>query len=312
MITTQFLVYIINRLKKLLSRLTCPSTRLLFFFLSLLRRGSSKLGNRSVPTSHADVAEENDNVSIYPSLLPPRPKGLDVTVDLSHSDDLSNYTTRSRFSRPSCEGTTMTHLSGTNTTTKAYPSAADIDGLHPDSMSSSHLSLQPGEGPVNNTAFQKVPSQSSSPISSSLSVLHGSLRAHSGQQRYTSDSHCVTTPHTPSMTHPDPNVPDSRFTCDSNSASTGPSLTRSIAAAIPSRPVSIHSSISGGAASVPLDVPSRALAVSDPIIDSHAHFPISPGSSERPGSGAVMVYEGPSRGRLVADEIRQYHEYSIR
>lgn len=186
-----------------------------------------------------------------------------------------------------------------------------MDGLHPGSMSSSHLSLQPGESPVNNTAFQKVPSQSGSPISSSLSVLHESLRAHSRQQRYTSDFHCVTTPHTPSMTHPDPNVPDSRFACDSHSASTGPSLTRLIVA-IPSRPVSIHSSISGGAASVPLDVPSQALAVSDPMIDSHAHFPASPGSSERPGSGAVMVYEGPPIGRLVADEIRQYHQYQRR
>jgi hypothetical protein len=283
MIRTQFLVYIINGLKKLLSRLACPSTRLLFFFLSLLRRGSSKLGNRSVPTSHGDVAEENCNVSICPSLLPPRPKGLDVTVDLSYLDDPSSYTTRPRFSRPSCEGTTMTHLSGTNTTTKAYSSAAEIDGLHPGSMSSSHLSLQPGESPVNNTAFQEVPSQSSSPISSSLPVLHESLRAHSRQQIYTNNSHCVTTPLTPSMTHPNPNVPDSRPACDSHSASTGPPLTRPIAAAIPSRPVSIHSSISGGAASVPLDVPSQALAVSNPIIDSHAHFPSSPGSTERPG-----------------------------
>jgi hypothetical protein len=128
--TTRIFVHIVNGLKEWLSRLTRSSVRLLFFFLSLLRRGlAAKLSGPTVPKSQGDIAEEN--LSICSSLLP---SGLDATVEHpSPSDD--PYT--GAF-RPLREGTTVPS-SGNNST-------AETDGAHLHSVSISHLSLHASAG----------------------------------------------------------------------------------------------------------------------------------------------------------------------
>jgi len=136
--TTRVFIHIVNGLKKWLSRLTRSSARLLFFFLSLLRRGlAAKLSCPTVPQSQSDIVEEN--LSICSSFLP---SWLELAVEhLSPSDD--PYT---GASRPLRGGTTVPSSSGNNATIEAYTSTAETDGAHLHSVSSSHLSLHASAG----------------------------------------------------------------------------------------------------------------------------------------------------------------------
>src|ERR1700710_2158877 len=110
----------------------------------------------------------------------------------SPSDDpyQRNHSRNSQHPRPLRKGTARP-ASGTNTTTKEYPSAAEVDGLHlhPGSMSSLHQSLHSVDGSVNNrTSLRDQLRVSGSNLSG-----HELSRPHSRQQGHIDDSHSVAT-----------------------------------------------------------------------------------------------------------------------
>ncbi|KAG1776360.1 hypothetical protein EV702DRAFT_1110101 [Suillus placidus] len=85
-----------------------------------------------------------------------------------------------------------------------------------------------------------------------------------------------------------------------------------------SRRVTIYSSvadlhrISTSPDAVPLDFPSQAAPISDPVIGCHnIASPCSDEQSrpEQPGPGVGMVYDSPPIGLLVAEEVRRYERY---
>ncbi|KAJ8586335.1 hypothetical protein M405DRAFT_362166 [Rhizopogon salebrosus TDB-379] len=287
------------------------------------------------------AATAGEDVAIYSSLQvagqPPSPS--DDPYQRSHSQNSQN----SRHSRPVRKGTARP-TSGTNTTTKEYLSAAEVDGsyLHPGSTSSLNLSLHSVGGSVNNNRTH-LREQLRAP-GSNLSG-HELSRPHSRQQGHREeDSHSVTSTRTQPTRHLAPDMPYSRFASDSRaSVSTGRSLVRSIAASesrqaayrthegpINSRPVSIRGSVAGShrgspvipstpldlpqalpghrgspaIASTPLDLP-QALPGSDPVIDHHFHYTAPPSSGGQPGS-EVMLYDGPPITAMVANDVRRY------
>jgi hypothetical protein len=278
------------------------------------------------------AATAGEDVAIYSSLQvagqPPSPS--DDPYQRSHSQN-------SRHSRPVRKGTARP-TSGTNTTTKEYLSAAEVDGphLHPGSMSSLNLSLHSVGGSVNN----RTPLREQLWAPGANLPGHELSRPHSRQQGHReADSHSVT-----STRYLAPDMPYSRFASDSRaSVSTGRSLVRSIAASesrqaayrthegpINSRPVSIRGSVAGShrgspvipstpldlpqalpghrgspaIASTPLDLP-QALPGSDPVIDHHFHYTAPPSSGGQPGS-EVMLYDGPPITAMVANDVRRY------
>jgi hypothetical protein len=262
------------------------------------------------------AATAGEDIAIYSSLQvagqPPSP-----------SDDpfQRNHSRNSRHSRPVRMGTARP-TSGTNTTTKEYPSTAEVDGLHfhPGSMSSLNLSLHSVDGSVKNrTSLREQLRLSWSNLSG-----HELSRPHSQQQGHRGDdSHLVTTPRIP-MRHLTPDTPYFRYASDScASVSTGRSLVRSIAGSesrqavyrthegpVNFRPVSIRNSIadlhrgSPVIASTPLDLP-QTLPGSDPVIDHHMHYTVPPSGDEEPGP-EVIPTDGPPIIGMVANDVRWY------
>lgn len=220
-------------------------------------------------------------------------------------------------------------LSGANTTTKGYPSAAEAGGLHPqtDSMSSLHLSLHVVDSSMNNRTFLKDPLQES-----------GSHLSHElPRSPYINDhSHPVNSERTPSISHLAPGTYSRNASASRVTVSTSRSLARSVAGSesrqaayrihdpregsVHSRPVSIRSSIadqshhgSPSMVSARVDLPGQAVPVSDTGIDHHVHYTAPPrdGSDEEPGS-EVMLYDGPPITAMVANEVRRYERCNPR
>jgi hypothetical protein len=147
--------YIFRILKKCLSQLARRSANLLFSFLSSLRRfavGRSKLCDRDqrwkagsrfstgdLMRSQGDVAGDDHDVPIYPSLLPPDQMSLEVAGGPpSPSDDPYSRThSRQNLRQDTVTGISLLEL---DPATRAYPSATGSNQFSSDSVSSLHPS----------------------------------------------------------------------------------------------------------------------------------------------------------------------------
>ncbi|KAG1737292.1 hypothetical protein EDB19DRAFT_2040001 [Suillus lakei] len=291
--------HILNTLKKWLSRLTCHSVHLFFLFLSSLRRaaGHLKLGasdkrfitrflGRALPLpSRRDIAGEDS--PICSSVLPPGEMRLEVA---GNPPSLSDDPYSVPYLRPLQMGTVMPPLE-INTTMTGYPSATETDGLHQDSMSSLHLSLQRGESSGNNRTFLEDPLQEpSSPSPSRLSSLHEVSTAHSRPRGYMDDAHSIHSTRTPSMRHLTPDMPYSQYASEVGKLHI--KYTRDLSILAHCYP--IGSARPGG-------------AVTDVSIDHH--YIASPVGAEQPGS-VLAVYNGASiAGMMPVDSRRNVIVY---
>ncbi|KAG2035470.1 hypothetical protein BDR03DRAFT_522401 [Suillus americanus] len=340
MITGHF-THILNILKKWLSRLARPSASLFFVVLASLHRfaaGHLKFCDQgSITRFHSGVlprSQEDIKVGglpICPSLLPPGQTGQEATEEpLSPSDD--PYTeSHLRHPRPVRKGTALPPLD-VNPTTIGYTSATQTDGLHQGSVSSSHLSLHMEESSVKSKAFPKdgALQEFSSPGPSRLSSLHDVSTTHSRPRGYMDDAHSINSTRSPSMRHLAPGMPYSQHASGSRvSVSTGHTFTPSVASSeirqaayrthegpVYSRPISISSITdvhhgSPNTVSIPLNLSTQAVPISDHGLDHHVHVTAPPDSNELPGP-EVMVYDGPKTSPMVSKDVGRYKWRRVR
>lgn len=329
--TAGHLTYILNLLKKWLSRLARRSASLFFLVLSSLYRfvaGHLKFRDRRLITRFPSGVlprsrEDIKGSPICPSLLPPGQTGRAAAEEPpSPSDD--PYT--GSHSSSLRKGTAIPPLDA-NPTTIGYTTAAQTDGLHQGSASSLHLSLHVEESSVRRKTFPKdgALQESSSPGPSRLSGLHEVSTTHSRPRGYMDDTHSVNTTRTSSMRHLAPGTPYSQYASDSRaSLSTCHSITRSMAGSearqaayrthkgpVYSRPISVHNTTgvqhgSPYTVSVPLNSTSaQVVPLSEHGIDHHVHYIAFPGSNELPGS-EIMIYDGPQTSPMVASDVGRY------
>ncbi|KAG1763483.1 hypothetical protein EDD22DRAFT_501793 [Suillus occidentalis] len=322
--TESHFTHILTILKKWLSRLARRSASLFFLVLSSLRRfveDHLKLGRRRLiarfPSGALSRSQDDlkgEGSSICPSLLPPGQLGREVAEEPPSPSD-NPYT--GPHPRPLRKSTAIPPLEA-NPTTIGYTSATETDGLHQGSMSSLRLSVPMKENSLNSRTFPKEGSLLS-PSPSRLSGHHEVPTTHSHPRGYLDDTHSVNTTRTPSMRHL--GMPYSRHASESRS-SVG-SFTRSIAGSeirqaayrqhngpVHSRPISVYSATgvhhgSPNTVSIPLDLPTQAVPVSDHGFDHHVHYTAPPGSNELPGS-EVIIYDGPQISSMVANDVMRY------
>ncbi|KAG2154249.1 uncharacterized protein EDB93DRAFT_191240 [Suillus bovinus] len=329
--------YILNILKKWLSRLARRSATLFFVVLSSLRRflaGHLKLGDRRLitrfpsavlPRSQEDI--KGQGPPICPSLLPPGQMRQEAGEEPPSPSDDPYTGSHSQHPRPLRKGTAIPPLDA-NPTTMEHTSPTQTDGFHQGTVSSSHLSLHMEERSVKNKILPKdgAPQELSSTGPSHLSVLHALSTTHSRPRGYMDDTHSFNTTRTPSVRHMVPGTPYYQHASSSRvSVSTGRSFTRSIAGSevrqaayrthtgpVHSRPISVCSIMDGhhgstNTISMPLDSSAHPVPVSDHGFDHSIHYIAPPGSDEQlPGQDIVMVYDGPPLSSMVPDNVQRY------
>jgi hypothetical protein len=286
MLTTQFLVHILDSLKKWLLRIARRSASLLFRFLSLVCRrftaGHPKLGGWGLATrnnlsgglprsqSQSDIAR--GSVPVCYSLLPTDETVQEVTQEPQfHSDDPYSL-------RP------------------ATRSAGEGDEFKPSSMSSGHQSLQVGDNSVN--GFFEGPLQNSSnsgPLSPPS--LDDFPRLHL-RQREMDDTHSVT----PS---PASHMRQISLAPSDRSISSRRSVVRSITGS--DGPQAEYRTHTGPVHPVLVNV-------SDLDLGRHIRYtaPALPGDDEGPGL-EVMLHDGPPITAMNPNDVRrQRHDPQLK
>lgn len=284
MLTTQFLVHILDALKKWLLRIARRSASLLFRFLSLVCRrfavGHPKLGGWGLATrnhlsgglprsqSQSDIARGSAPVCY--SLLPTDETVQEVTQEpQSHSDDPYSL-------RPA--------------------SAGEADEFKPNTMSSGHRSLQVGDNSVD--GFLEDPLQNSSNSGpSSPPGLDDPPRSYL-RQGDMDDTHSVT----PS---PASHMRQISLAPSDRSISSRHSIARSITGS--DGPQAEYRTHTGPVHPVLVNV-------SDLDLGRHVRYtaPALPGDDEGPGS-EVILFDGPPVTAMNPNDVRrQRHDPQLK